>query len=217
MASNWTNSDPVDVRTVRGWLEAGRKVILYVRHGERPPIAPDDPTFGAALELTPRGRECALSIGSALRGAVRSFQLKASPMQRTRITARLIAEGAGLGAGLPVEDSVEISVRNVFLDPGAVHDEMDRVGVMDFMLSYLEKGEAPFCRPLHEAKDLAVGFLERDAKAQLNLYCGHDFMIAAALAGLELARYTAETWIPFLTGLAMASRPDGTWERRWFA
>lgn len=216
MAFNWTNSTPVDVKTVREWLEAGRKVILYIRHGERPPISPDDPSFGASLELTPRGRECALDVGRALKGAVREIQLKASPMMRTRLTARFIAEGAGMGKNCPVEDSEEISVRNVFIDPVGVYHAMDRAGVMNFTLSYIETGTAPFCRPVPEATRNALDYMERDAAAQLNIYCGHDFMIATALAGLRLAHFTAETWIPFLTGLVLVSEEDGSWEPRWF-
>lgn len=217
MAFCWTNSEPVGVGTVRGWLEAGRRVILYVRHGERPPIPRGDPSFGASLGLTPRGRECALAAGRGLRGAARGIRLRASPMARTRLTASFIAEGAGFGAGLPVADAEEIGVRNVFTDPEGACREMGRSGAMPFMLSYIETGAAPFCRPASEATRAAVDYMERDATAHLNVYCGHDFMIATALAGLRLAHYTAETWIPFLTGLAIVSGDGGAWTPRWFA
>ena len=216
MAFNWKNDIPVNIETVRGWLEAGRKVILYIRHGERPPISPDDPSFGASLELTSRGRECALNVGRGLKGAVHGIQLQASPMTRTRLTARFIAEGAGMGRNLPVEDSEEISVRNVFIDPLGVYHAMDREGVMHFTLSYIESGTAPYCRPVPEATRNALRYMEHDASSQLNVYCGHDFMIATALAGLHLAHYTEETWIPFLTGLVLVSTDEGGWKPHWF-
>ena len=35
-----------------GEIKRGAWVTLMVRHGERPKMDPDDPTFGDALELT---------------------------------------------------------------------------------------------------------------------------------------------------------------------
>ena len=205
---------PVDIRQVRGWLEEGARVALYVRHAERPPIAAGDPTFGASLALTPAGERCARALGEALRGGFHTARLMASPMERTRRTARLIADGAG-AAGTPVEDAPAIGVGNVFTDAAAAHREMERVGVMDYMLGYLAAGEAPHARPVREATRLAVGWIREAATAPFTLCCGHDLTIAAALAGLELARFRADDWIPFLTGMVLVEH-GGEWSHHWF-
>ena len=205
---------PVDIRQVRRWLEEGARVALYVRHAERPPIAAGDPTFGASLALTPAGERSARALGEALRGGFRAARLMASPMERTRRTARLIADGAG-AAGTPVEDAPAIGVGNVFTDAAAAHREMERVGVMDYMLGYLAAGEAPHARPVREATRLALGWIREAATAPFTLCCGHDLTIAAALAGLELASFRADDWIPFLTGMALVER-NGEWSHHWF-
>ena len=205
---------PVGIGQVRRWLEEGARVALYVRHAERPPIAAGDPTFGASLALTPAGERSARALGAALRGSVRGARLMASPMERTRRTARPIADGAG-AAGTPVEDAPAIGVGNVFTDAAAAHREMERVGVMDYMLGYLAAGEAPHARPVREATRLALDWIRQAATTPFTLCCGHDLTIAAALAGLELARYRADDWIPFLTGMALVER-DGEWRHHWF-
>ena len=205
---------PVDVGQVRRWLEEGARVALYVRHAERPPIAAEDPTFGASLALTPAGEARARALGSALRGSVRGARLLASPMVRTRRTARLIADAAGAD-GTPVEDAPAIGVGNVFTDAAAAHREMERIGVMDYMIRYLDAGEAPHARPVREATRLAIDWIRAAATAPFTLCCGHDLTIAAALAGLELARFRADDWIPFLTGMALVER-GGEWRHHWF-
>jgi hypothetical protein len=92
---------------------------------------------------------------------------------------------------------------------------MERVGVMDYMLGYLAAGEAPHARPVHEATRLAVDWIREAATVSFTLCCGHDLTIAAALAGLGLARFRADDWIPFLTGMALVER-DGEWSHHWF-
>ena len=213
-AGNAERPGPVGIGQVRRWLEEGARVALYIRHAERPPIADDDPTFGAALVLTPAGERSALALGGALRGSVASVRLMASPMERTRRTARLIGDGAG-AVGTPVEDATAIGVGNVFTDTDGAHGEMQRVGVMDYMLAYLATGEAAYARPVHEATRLALEWIHQAATAPFTLCCGHDLMIAAALAGLELARFRADNWIPYLTGMALVERGGG-WRHYWF-
>ena len=66
---------PVGIGQVRRWLEEGARVALYIRHAERPPIADDDPTFGASLVLTPAGERSALALG----GAPQFFRVRPAP------------------------------------------------------------------------------------------------------------------------------------------
>ena len=205
---------PVGIQDVRQWLHRGARVALYIRHAERPPIHPDDTTFGASLALTEAGERQALALGAELRGTVGGMRLVASPMARTRRTARLFADGAGI-TRQAVEDAEAIGVNNVFTDARGAHAVMARIGVMNYMLDYLAAGEAPHARPVSEATRLAVAWIREKAVSGLSLFCGHDLTIAAALTGLNLARFTAETWIPFLTGMAMVEE-DGAWRNYWF-
>lgn len=205
----------VDLAAVRDWLASGSRVALYIRHAERPPLQADDPTFGESLGLTEAGERQARAFGAALHGAVADVRLFASPMTRTRRTVQLIAEGMGLGGERPVEDAPEIGVDNVFTDQVGAHRAMQEVGVIPYQIAYFEAGHAPAARPIAEATARAVGWMRRAATAPLTLFGSHDVTIAVALTGLCLARITAETWVPFLTGLAMVER-DGVWHYHRF-
>jgi hypothetical protein len=136
-------------------------------------------------------------------------------MTRTRRTVQLIAEGAGFGAGLTVEDAPEIGVGNVFTDQAGAHRAMRRIGVMPYQLAYLAAGQAPAARPVAEATERATAWMRQAATASLTLFGSHDVTIGTALTGLGLARITAETWVPYLTGLAMVER-DGIWRYHGF-
>ena len=132
-------------------------------------------------------------------------------MERTRRTVQLIAEGAGLGANLPVEDASEIGVDNVFLDSAGAHREMQRISAMVYMIDYLTAGQALYSRPVPEATRLAIEWIQQAATAPLNIFGSHDVTIATALTGLGLAQFSLDNWLPYLTGLAMVER-NGVWQ-----
>lgn len=204
----------VKLTEVRDWLEEGLKVALYVRHAERPPILPDDPTFGINLPLTEKGRKQALAFGRVLAGTADSVKLWSSPMLRTRLTVRTIAEGLGLGTGLPVKDAEEISVEQVFSDTHEVHRIMQEVGVFEYQVDYFSKGHAEAATPVAEVTDVMLGWIKKVSTADLNLFGSHDVTVGTVLAGLGLTTITIEDWVPFLTGLAMVHR-DGQWHCHW--
>ena len=53
-----------DVNGVAAELNRGNRVLLMVRHAERPKIASDDPTFGMTLPLTEAGKEMSYTFGT---------------------------------------------------------------------------------------------------------------------------------------------------------
>ena len=79
-----------------GEIRRGARVTLMVRHGERPKMDQDDPTFGDALELTYEGTRTAKKLGVMLKEFADDVQFAASPLTRTRMTAECIAEGMGV-------------------------------------------------------------------------------------------------------------------------
>ena len=214
MTNRCRKTESVDIHQVRAWLAGGARVVLYLRHAERPPLDPADPTFGEGLALTGPGERQARALGEALHGVVHDARLLASPMERTRRTARLIGDAVG-ATEATVEDAPAIGVGNVFTDAGDAHREMGRVGVMNYIFGYLDAGTAPHACPVREATSLAVEWIQHAATEQFNLYCGHDLTIATALTGLDLAHFQADNWLPFLTGLVMVDH-NGQWQNHWF-
>ena len=81
---------------LKGELRRGTRVILMVRHAERPKMDPNDPTFGDVLPLTYDGRRTAKKLGTLLREFADDVQFASSPLRRTRMTAACVAEGMGV-------------------------------------------------------------------------------------------------------------------------
>ena len=202
--------ETIDFARVAGLLGQGCRVSLFVRHSERPPISPDDKTFGQALALTPNGVELARRAGQRLAG-FSDARFAASPMVRCRMTARHIAEGMGL-AGAPVADEPRLGLACFYYeDPEKLQDLMRRQGYLSFMLGYLRSGAAPHSRPIGEATARMVAWLKEATVRRLNVLVSHDIFVAALLTGLKVRTYSADNWVGFIHGAAVIRFPDGTW------
>ena len=67
--------DGMTLDDVRGELASGCRVLLFVRHAERPKIAYEDKTFGGELPLTANGERMSVEFGRLLAGAADSGSL----------------------------------------------------------------------------------------------------------------------------------------------
>jgi broad specificity phosphatase PhoE len=204
-----TSPVTIDLARVNTLLNQGRRIALFIRHSERPPIRPDDKEFGRTLALTPRGRELAREAGSRLSG-FRDARFHASPMVRCQMTARCFAEGMGL-ADAAVEDADPLGVRGFYYeDPYAVQNLMRQQGYMAYMLDYLRDGVADYSRPIGPATARTATWLQEQTTNQLGVFVSHDIFIAAFLTGLGLRSYTADNWVGYLHGAALILE-DARW------
>ncbi len=195
---------------VRARLAAGERALLLVRHAERPHIDHDDPTFGAALELTANGRQMSEAFGRALKGAAREVQFRASPLRRTVMTAECIAAGMGL-AGRPIVEHHAIGTGSAFFaDPVAVWQLFRDRFFFDHTITYLQKGEQTGFAPLGPATDTYERYVTSLFTAQLALFVTHDVFIAAYLHGKGVKTdFNADNWPRFLDTAAIFIAPDG--------
>ena len=99
-------SGEVSVSDVIAELRRGSRVLLLLRHSERPKIGYEDKTFGASLPLTENGKRLCVEFGRMLAGATPSVEFRASPLLRTVMTAELVAEGMGLAGAEVVRDAL---------------------------------------------------------------------------------------------------------------
>lgn len=192
---------------------AGRCVWL-VRHGERPPIAEDDPTYGENLGLTPAGRELALACGRGVAAAGRpaDWALHASRYRRTMLTAATVAEGMGR-AGAPVAECAEVSLPGLWItDMPETHRSYRKYGTAEFTDLFMRGEATGGYLPIPESTRLAMDWIRgADFGARCALVVTHDIFLAALMRGLGVFPFDSEHWVGFLQGAALFEGPDGAW------
>lgn len=196
---------------VRAELSAGSRVLLLVRHSERPKIDFDDKTFGAALPLTTHGGGLCLEYGKLLAGAAEDVQFRASPLRRTVMTAELVAEGMGL-KGAPVPTDSAIGNDSAFVvDASEVWRLFSDGEFFRHMAEYLATGEARGFAPLAAAAAAYESYALSVFSGRLGVFTTHDVYIAAYLHAKGVKTdFNRGNWPRFLDAAAIVIRPDGT-------
>lgn len=187
-----------------------KRVILYVRHSERPPIEVDDPTFGANLGLTEDGVKLCKEVGAALRD-IPNLQAYASPARRTILTAEEILSAYGI-ENPNVAESKEIGLAGLYTSNSKVLHE-----------SYFKRGSVEV-NDAYNNGDAVAGYIPRDdaAMAMFNYLVGpelkgnllmvsHDVFIAAFMSSLSNDGWGLSTknWVGFIQGAALTLEFDG--------
>ncbi len=199
----------VNLQDIRRELEEGNRVLLLVRHGERTEIDHEDPTFGAAVSLTEKGKEMSRAFGAALRGAAKDVQFLASPLLRTRQTAALIAEGIGLeGTEIPTDTVVGNSCAFV-ADEHEVWEVFRDGTFFDRMLEYMHTGNLRGFAPLRNAADKYETEQLARFKGELGIFATHDIYIAAFLYARGVKTdFSSTEWPRFLDATAIIIPPN---------
>lgn len=193
-------------------LRCGSRVILQVRHAERPKMDPTDPTFGDALPLTAEGERTARLFGEALREFAADVQFLTSPLRRTRMTAALIAEGMGVESpeipayGLLGNESFyyndALEVLHVFTPPENFFPES---------FKYMATGTLRGFNPLAPSSDALEKWLFERFTKRLMVVSTHDLYIAAFLASRGAYNdRSRDTWPRFLDAAAIIVGEDGS-------
>ncbi len=208
------DNDSMTPDDVRRELAAGRRVLLVVRHAERPKIAGEDKTFGAALALTANGEKMSTDFGRLLRGASDSVQFRASPLLRTVMTAERIAEGMGLAGAEVVRDSL-IGNDSAFVSSQL---EMWRLfsdgSFFRSMIDYMRHGEQRGFNPIGTAAEEYERHILSTFKADLGIYATHDVYITAYLHAMGVKTdFSTENWPRFLDSAAVILDRSGTVRR----
>lgn len=187
-----------------------KRIVLYVRHSERPSIDVNDPTFGANLGLTDYGVELCHEVGKALRG-IPDLRAYASPARRTILTAEEILSSYDSIIPL-VEESKEISLAGLYTaNSETLHN------------SYFTRGSA-VVNDAYNNGEAVAGYIPRDdaAMAMYNyltspelggnlLMVSHDVFIAAFMSALSNNSFGISTkdWVGFIQGAALTLEDDG--------
>ncbi len=206
-----TLTSEVDVSSVRAALSRGARVLLVVRHAERPKIDNEDKTFGWSLPLTPAGERMSESFGELLKGAARNVQFLASPLRRTVLTARFIAHGMGLAGAEIAHDPLIGNSSAYVADELKVWELFRDGGFFTKMIDYLERGAQYGFNPLAEATEAFEEYCLSQFTGTLGVFVSHDVYIAAFAKGRGILPHVVkENWPRFLDSIAIVVEPDGT-------
>lgn len=191
-------------------LDGGSRVILQVRHAERPKIDPNDPTFGDKLPLTEEGERSARLFGELLSSYRGEVDFISSPLLRTRMTASLIAEGMGRkNARIPAYERLGNGTF-YYNDPAEVMEIFKPVNFFTACFGYMRTGKMEGFNDLAKASDMLEEWLLEKAGPRLTIAATHDLYIAAFLAARKVyTDFSRETWPRFLDAAAIMIHPDG--------
>lgn len=201
----------MDLTEVGAELDGGSRVVLMVRHAERPKMDQDDPTFGMTLPLTDAGRRMSFDFGTRLRNYADGVQFLSSPLLRTRQTAVCIAEGMGIAdPDIPVDDILGNS-SPFFADQHAVFELFRDGSFFERIFEYFATGRQTGFNEVHEAADRLEQWCVGRFTGRLGIYTTHDLYNAAFLfAKGVVPSFSRENWIRFLDSAAIILAPDGT-------
>ncbi len=192
-------------------IERGSRALMMVRHGERPHIDHEDPTFGSELPLTKAGYEMAVEVGRRMSRFAPETQFVSSPLRRTRMTAAGIAEGMGVpNADIPTDIQLGNS-SFYFSDQHAVFEIFRDGDFFEKVFEYLQTGRQIGFNDLYEATDkLEEWYLSRFT-ARVGIFTTHDLYNGAFLHARGVKTdFCVENWIRFLDAATIFIRPDGT-------
>ena len=202
------NYTPADICSE---LDRGNRVLLMVRHAERPPISDDDPTFGETLPLTETGRQTSRQLGEMLRAYAGETQFLASPLLRTVMTAQGIAAGMGI-PDAPIPTAPELGNSSFyFSNQREVYELFSQSDFFDEIFGYLARGTLRGFNEIHTASDRLEEWCLERFTGRLGIFTTHDLYIGAYLhaRGVE-THFTRANWLRFLDAAAIILAPDGT-------
>lgn len=196
---------------LKGELRRGTRVILQLRHAERPKMDPRDPTFGDAVAITEEGVRTSLELGRQLGEFREVTSFYASPLLRTRMTAGKIAEGMGIANPVIPTDECLGNGSFYYADPVAVLEVFHPKNFFNACFEYFRTGEQRGFHNLHAASDVLEKWLLAHSTTQFFVAVTHDCYIAAFLSARgAVEEFTRENWTRFLDGGAIMIDPDGT-------
>ena len=212
--------EKVELFDIKEALEKGGQVTILIRHAERPPLDPSDPTFGASLSLTERGWRMARKFGAMLANTVRprSVAFYASETFRTLQTACGMAMGLdAVKTAEPVSKKIRISEFLGSDSPffGSLEERMALIAegrYLERLNGYFRDGKMRGYSPFREATDVMEVYLKALHCSGDNLVVAvtHDINVAAFLAGRGVVTsFTEETWPYYQDAAVIIEAADG--------
>ncbi len=196
----------VNFQDIENALMKGERVVLLLRHAERPLLEKDDPTFGQGIGITAKGRMDAKVFGFALRQFFSGFGemvVSSSKMTRCRDTAREIMHemapwtvpGFGLSDTLGDKSPYfgRVSARMTLANKGNYRESLNE---------YFRTGHQQGFQNLAEATNKLEDFIwnyHSHTNPALHVMVTHDINVGCFLAGRKvITQFDDSTWPHYL-------------------
>lgn len=191
-------------------LARGERVLMLVRHAERPPLEKNDPTFGRNLPLTKAGKKSASKFGVELREASFAHLVRVTSANNRRClqTARRIARQMPIGYRNVSTLGCLGSQSPYFGDVRERLALAERANYHAALNQYFSNGYQRGFNPLAEATDrLEANLLRQGRRApvppQLEVFVTHDLNVACFLAGRGVMPQFCEALWPYYLAAAV--------------
>ena len=196
----------VSFQDIENALLKGERVVLLLRHAERPPLEKDDPTFGQGIGITAKGRMDAKIFGYAIGEFSSGWgerKVTSSIMTRCRDTAREILremipwEEPGFGLSDILGDKSpyfgRVSERMALANKGNYREALNE---------YFRTGHQQGFQNLAEATDKLEAYIWNDysrLNPALQVMVTHDINVGCFLAGRKvITQFDDSTWPHYL-------------------
>lgn len=199
-------------------LNRGENVAIVVRHAERPPLAEDDPTFGAGLELTDHGRAQADAFGFVLsqyRGNA-FCEVYSSVMKRCLQTAEIIRRHFACNSSATVMVDETLGSGSPYF--GDVRGRLELAAAGDYheaLNEYFRLGSQRGFNDLdastREFENHILSSFSESRLQKLSIFVTHDLNIACYLAGTgTVPRFLEYNWPGFMDSAVIFRSLDGS-------
>lgn len=171
--------------------------VLFIRHGERAPLPPDEPYCD--VDLTPAGYADVARLAATLRGRIR--WTAASPFLRCRVTAK--------GLGYDPQDDTRLGRHGPWVvDADAAGREFVSRGTEGVVRAQVAGVPLPGIRSADVAVPLLLSAGLDRARLGSGVCVSHDAVLMPAMAWLFGVDAVAE-WLAPLGGFAVELRAGG--------
>ena len=196
----------VNFQDIENAHQKGERVVLLLRHAERPPLEMDDPTFGKDIEITPKGRMDAKVFGCALGDFTLGWGervVSSSKMKRCRETAyniiRELIPWRDVGIGL----SDILGDKSPYFGRHSERMALAKKGnYRNALNEYFRTGHQQGFQNLADATDKLEEYIWNDysrLNPALQVMVTHDINVGCFLAGQKvITQFNDSTWPRYL-------------------
>lgn len=200
-------NEKLEVNDILKLIDEGKKIAIFIRHAERYEDKNNE-LVGEDVLLTENGKNDAQKLGDKLKEIEDIFYCS-SPINRCIETLENVGKGAG--KKIDINTSTKLGRPGVYYNMDSDIDSgiaMKQNGFINYSNSYLFSGSIIGSKRLDIASEELKEYFLNNFKAKLNIFCSHDFLIAAFMRFTGVRFPDKYNYVDYLTGIAIIFDED---------